>query len=266
MTEQDGRPRFTGKVAVVTGGASGIGLATTRRLVSEGAQVVVGDLDASALEPVAKELGDAVATVTGDVSSEADVERLVGTAVERFGRLDVAFANAGIGSIARLVDLDVAEWSRVLDVNLTGPYLLIKHAAQHMGEGGSIVVTASLNAVQAGIGMGAYCASKAGVAMLVEVAALELGPKGIRVNAVGPGLVRTALTEGAFALPGIAEEYVENTPLGRYAAPEEIASLVAFLASDDAGFISGSLHLIDGAAHTKRYPDILGTLESLGGS
>jgi NAD(P)-dependent dehydrogenase (short-subunit alcohol dehydrogenase family) len=234
--------------------------------VAEGAQVVVGDLDASALEPVAKELGDAVATVPGDVSAEADVERLVGVALERFGHLDIAFANAGIGSVGRLVDLDVAEWSRVLDVNLTGPYLLIKHAAQHMGEGGSIVVTASLNAVQAGIGMGAYCASKAGVAMLVEVAALELGPKGIRVNAVGPGLVRTGLTEGAFALPGIAEEYVENTPLGRYSAPEEIAGLVAFLASDEAGFISGSLHLIDGAAHTKRYPDILGALESLGGA
>jgi NAD(P)-dependent dehydrogenase (short-subunit alcohol dehydrogenase family) len=255
--------RFGGKVAVITGGASGIGLATARRIVSEGGRVVLGDLDAAALSPVAEELGDAVEVVAGDVSVEADVERLVETAVVRFGGLDVAFANAGIGSAARLVDLDVAEWSRVLDVNLTGPYLLIKHAARRMGGGGSIVVTASLNAVQAGIGMGAYCASKAGVAMLVEVAALELGPRGIRVNAVGPGLVRTNLTEGAFALPGIVDEYVENTPLGRHSSPDEIAALVAFLASDEAGFISGSLHLIDGGAHTKRYPDILGQLESL---
>ena len=131
----------------------------------------------------------------------------------------------------------------MLDVNLTGPYLLIKHAGRAMSAGGSIVVTASLNAVQAGVGMGAYCASKAGVAMLVQVAALELGPRGIRVNAVGPGLVRTNLTEGAFAIPGIVDDYVENTPLGRYASPEEIAGLVAFLASDEAGFISGSLHL-----------------------
>ena len=258
--------RFAGKVAIVTGGASGIGLATTRRFVSEGARVVVGDLDEAALEPVAKELGDAVATVPCDVSSEPDVERLVATAGERFGRLDIAFANAGIGSINRLVDLGVSEWSRVLDVNLTGPYLLIKHAARQMPAGSSIVVTSSLNAVQAGVGMGAYCASKAGVAMLVQVAALELGPAGIRVNAVGPGLVRTNLTEGAFSLPGIVEEYEENTPLGRHAGPDEIANLVAFLASDEAGFISGSLHLVDGAAHTKRYPDILGTLESLGGA
>jgi NAD(P)-dependent dehydrogenase (short-subunit alcohol dehydrogenase family) len=197
------------------------------------------------------------------VSSEADVEALVAAALDRFGRIDVAFANAGIGSVARIADLDITEWSRVLDVNLTGPYLLIKHAARHMGEGGSIVVTASLNAVQAGIGMGAYCVSKAGVAMLVQVAAMELGPKGIRVNAVGPGLVRTNLTEGAFAIPGVAEDYVENTPLGRYASPDEIAGLVAFLASDEAGYISGSLHLIDGAAHTMRYPDLLGRVENL---
>jgi NAD(P)-dependent dehydrogenase (short-subunit alcohol dehydrogenase family) len=255
--------RFEDKVAVVTGGASGIGLATTRRLVAEGGRVVVGDVNADALEPVASELGDAVVTVAGDVSAEADVDRLVTTAVERFGRLDVAFANAGIGSVVRLADLELSEWSRVLDINLTGPYLLIKHAAPHMTDGGSIVVTASLNAVQPGIGMGAYCVSKAGVAMLVQVAALELGPRGIRVNAVGPGLVRTNLTEAAFGIPGVADEYVENTPLGRYASPEEIAGLVAFLASDEAGYISGSLHLIDGAAHTMRYPDLLGTVEAL---
>jgi NAD(P)-dependent dehydrogenase (short-subunit alcohol dehydrogenase family) len=122
------------------------------------------------------------------------------------------------------------------------------------------VVTASLNAVQPGVGMGAYCSSKAGVAMLAQVAALELGPAGIRVNAVGPGLVRTGLTEGAFALPGVVEGYEENTPLGRHATPEEIAGLVAWLASDESSFVSGSLYLIDGGAHTMRYPDILGIL------
>ena len=253
--------RFDEKVAVVTGGASGIGLATVRRIVAEGGRAVVGDLDQGSLDAVAEELGDAVATVAADVSVEADVVGLVATAVDRFGRLDVAFANAGIGSLARLTDLDLSEWSRVLDVNLTGPFLLVKHAAPQMPAGGSIVVTASLNAVQPGIGMGAYCASKAGLAMLVQVAALELGPAGIRVNAVGPGLVRTGLTEGAFLLPAIRDGYVENTPLGRHAEPEEIASLVTFLASDDAAYISGSLHLVDGAAHTMRYPDLLGVLE-----
>jgi NAD(P)-dependent dehydrogenase (short-subunit alcohol dehydrogenase family) len=262
MTMESGSQRFADKVAVVTGGASGIGLATTRRLVAEGGRVVVADLDAAALASVADDLGAAVATVTCDVAVEADVEGLVETAMSTYGRLDIAFANAGIGSVSRLADLDVSEWSRVLDVNLTGPFLLIKHASPVMTAGGSIIVTASLNAVQAGKGMGAYCASKAGVAMLVQVAAMELGAAGIRVNAVAPGLVMTPLTEGMTFFPPILEGYVENTPLGRYADPEEIASLVAFLASDEAGFISGSLQLIDGGAHTMRYPDIPGLLEA----
>jgi NAD(P)-dependent dehydrogenase (short-subunit alcohol dehydrogenase family) len=228
--------------------------------VAEGARVAVGDLNEAGLAALAEELGDAVATRRCDVTEEAEVDALADAAVEGFGGLDVAFANAGTGSVQRVVDIDRAEWQRVLDVNLTGPLLTIKHAARRMTEGGSIVVTASLNAVQPGVGMGAYCTSKAGVAMLVQVAALELGRRGIRVNAVGPGLVRTGLTEGAFGLPGIVEGYEENTPLGRHAQPEEIAGLVAYLASDEASFVSGSLQLIDGGAHTMRYPDLLGIL------
>lgn len=250
--------RLSGKVAVITGGASGIGRATGERFVAEGASVVLGDLDEAALATVVESLGDSAIAVPGDASSEADVSGLVSAAIEQFGRVDIAFANAGIGSAQRLVDADLDQWSRVLDVNLTGPFLLIKHAARVMSDGGSIVVTASLNAVQAGVGMAAYCASKAGVAMLVQVAALELGPANIRVNAIGPGLVRTSLTEGAFLLPAIVDGYQENTPVGRYAEPAEIAGLVTYLASDEASFVSGSLHLIDGGAHTMRYPDILG--------
>lgn len=152
----------------------------------------------------------------------------------------------------------------MLDTNLTGPFLTIKHAARRMGAGGSIVVTASLNAVQPGVGMSAYCSTKAGVAMLTQVAALELGPAGIRVNAVGPGLVRTPLTEGIFSLPPVVDGYVENTPLGRHAAPEEVAGIVTFLASDEAAYVSGSLYLIDGGAHTMRYPDIPGLAAGAG--
>ena len=132
-----------------------------------------------------------------------------------------------------------------------------------MERGGSIVATASLNAVQAGNGMGAYCVSKAG-RHARRGAAIELGPVGIRVNAVGPGLVRTQLTTGAFAIPGVVDEYEENTVLGRHAQPEEVADLVAFLASDEARFISGSLYLIDGGAHTMRYPDIPARIAEMG--
>ena len=179
-----------------------------------------------ALAAVADELGDAVVTLRCDVTVEGDLALLTDTAVERFGGLHIAFANAGTATVGTVVDLDIAEWTRVLDVNLTGPMLTIKHAARRMERGGSIIATASLNAVQAGNGMGAYCVSKAGVAMLVEVAAIELGPAGIRVNAVGPGLVATTLTQGAFAIPGVVEEY-EETRRGPPRQPRR-CQLVAF--------------------------------------
>ena len=260
----DGPGRLAGKVALVTGGASGIGLAVTRRFLAEGAAVVIGDRDQAALDTVASELGRSCTAVACDVTVEADVEQLVATAIERHGRLDIAFANAGIGSPGRIVDLALSEWSRVLDVCLTGPFLTIKHAAPAMTAGGSIVVTTSLNAVQPGAAMAAYCSAKAGAAMLVQVAALELGPAGIRVNAVAPGLVRTALTDAMWLMPALVQDYEENTPLGRHAQPDEVANLVTFLASDEAAFISGSQYLVDGGAHTKRYPDVLAVVEAAG--
>jgi NAD(P)-dependent dehydrogenase (short-subunit alcohol dehydrogenase family) len=250
--------RFQEKVALVTGGGSGIGLATVERFVQEGARVVVGDVDKARLDAVQEQLGDVVRVVECDVADEPAVEKLAQTALDAFGRLDIAFANAGIGTSGLIVDADLAEWKRVVDVCLVGPMLTIKHSARRMDAGGSIVVTASLNAVQPGGGMSAYCAAKAGVAMLVQVAAMELGPAGIRVNAIGPGLVRTGLTDGMWLVPAVVDEYVENTTVGRHATPDEIANLVAFLASDEAGFMSGALHLVDGGAATKRYPDVMG--------
>jgi len=256
--------RFEGRVALVTGGGSGIGLASVERFVAEGARVVVGDVDPASLARVDETFGDAVCTVECDVTDEAAVAALAATATDAFGRLDVAFANAGIGMSGLIVDSDVDDWKRTVDVCLVGPMLTIKHAAPRMTGGGAIVVTASLNAVQPGRGMSAYCAAKAGVAMLVQVAAMELGPAGIRVNAIAPGLVRTGLTAGMWLMPEIVEEYVENAPIGRSATSDEVANLVAFLASDEAGFMTGGLHLIDGGAATMRYPDVLGRVTRAG--
>jgi NAD(P)-dependent dehydrogenase (short-subunit alcohol dehydrogenase family) len=252
--------RLAGKVAVVTGGASGIGLAAVRRFAAEGARVMIGDIDGDRLSVAASELGGDVAGQRCDVRAEGDVEALMAAAKDRFGGLHVAFANAGTGSMAPITDAQAADWMRVIEVNLLGPLLTVKHAARRMRDGGSIILTASLNAVQPAAGMSAYCCSKAGLAMLAQVAALELGPRGIRVNAVGPGLVRTGLTEPMWLVPSIIGEFQENQPLGGRITPDDVASLVAFLASDEASSISGSLHLIDGAAHTRRYPDLLAHL------
>jgi 3-oxoacyl-[acyl-carrier protein] reductase len=252
--------RLSGKVAVVTGGASGIGLAAVRRFAAEGARVMIGDIDDDRLSAAESDLGGDVVGQRCDVRSEDDVEALMAAAEERFGGLHVAFANAGTGSIAPVSDADAADWMRVIEVNLLGPLLTVKHAARRMRDGGSIILTASLNAVQPAAGMSAYCCSKAALAMLAQVAALELGPMGIRVNAIGPGLVRTGLTEPMWLVPSIIAEFEENQPLGTAITPDDVARLVAFLASDDASSISGSLHLIDGAAHTKRYPDLFARL------
>lgn len=249
--------RLQGTVAVVTGGASGIGLATVRRLVAEGARVAVGDIDQAGLDSVASELGDAVVTTRCDVTAEDEVEALVAAAVDRFGGLHAAFANAGIGDFGVVAALDPARFMQVMEINLLGPALTIKHASARMEDGGSIVITASLNAVQPAAGMGAYCCSKAGAAMLAQVAAMELGPRRIRVNAVGPGLVRTGLTEGMWLLPELVDEYQQNQVIPEQITAEDIAATVAFLLSDDARTTTGTLQLVDGGGHTKRYPEML---------
>jgi len=179
--------RIEGKVAVVTGGASGIGLAIARRFVAEGARVVLGDIDGAGLAAAAAELGDACRTVTGSVTVEADVEALFAAARTHFGGADVAVANAGAGGFALLVDHPLEEWQRVIDLCLTGVFLTMKHAGRHLREGGCVITIASLNAVQPAEGMAAYCAAKAGVAMLTQVAAMELGHLGLRAVCIGPG-------------------------------------------------------------------------------
>ncbi len=197
--------RLDGKVAIVTGGAAGIGRAIAERMVNEGGRVVIGDVREDGLRSVADALGEACAVVRCDVTVEEGPAALAALAVDRFGRLDIAVANAGGGVASTIVDHTLADWQQVLDVTLTGSFLTVQAAARVMVDAGSIVAIASVNAVQPARRMAAYCAAKAGVVALVDVAALEFGPRGIRVNAVAPGLVRTPSTESLWTVPGMVE-------------------------------------------------------------
>ena len=254
-------PRLTGRTALVTGAAAGIGRAITDRLVAEGAVVVAGDIDQAGLAALAAAHGDRVVAAVCDVTDEASVADLVASAPD--GRLDVVVANAGRGSYGFVVDQPLDEWKAVIDLCLTGVFLTLKHAGPVISDGGSVITIASLNAIQPAAGMAAYCAAKAGAAMLSRVAAMELGPRGIRVNTVAPGLVETNATSAFWMVPGVVEEFVENTTVGRFARPDDVANLVAFLASDESSFVSGSLHTVDGGASTKRYPDLPGAFARL---
>lgn len=264
--------RLQDKVAVITGGASGIGLGIARRFVAEGALVVLGDVNDEALAGAVDELNFGSTTgvrATGahcDAIVEGDLAALAATAVTQFGGIDIGIANAGIGGYGLLVDLELDDWKRVTDLCLTGTFLTIKHIGRAMrdgGRGGSIVTIASLNAIQASAGMGAYCAAKAGVVMLSEVAAMELGPFGIRVNSIGPGLIDTPATAAFFEVSAIRDGFIDATAVGRAGTVDDVAALAAFLASDESSFISATFHSVDGGGHTGAYPrlpQILGAL------
>jgi meso-butanediol dehydrogenase / (S,S)-butanediol dehydrogenase / diacetyl reductase len=251
--------RFTGKVALVTGGASGIGLAIARRLHAEGAEVVASDVNADRLAEIEAELGLRFRGVTGDVTREADVAAMVTAAVERFGGLDCAFNVAGGARPGYIVDLSEGDWDFTVDLCLKGVFLGMKHQARQMmtqGRGGTIVNIASLNAhvpVHAG---SAYATAKAGVEMLTRNGALEFAPSDIRVNAVLPGLVQTPLTRRHFDNPEALAAFMQRIPLARPAQPEEIAGPALFLSSDDASYVSGASLLVDGAWAVSGYPDM----------
>jgi 3-oxoacyl-[acyl-carrier protein] reductase len=244
------------RVAVVIGGASGIGWATARVLAAEGARVTIADRNTDGARRCAEELGDSHGWAEVEVTDEDAVARLFDDVVAREGGLDVVVNCAGFSGFGIITDLDADQFRSVVDVCLTGGFLVIKHAGRHLREGGAIVSLTSLNARQPAIGMSAYCAAKAGLSMLTAVAALELGPRGIRVNAVAPGFVHTPLTEGAAAIPGVVEDYVENTALGRAGTPEDVAAAVAFLCSPQSSWMTGEVLDLNGGAHLKRYPDI----------
>ncbi len=196
--------------------------------------------------------------ITVDVADEASVAALFDSVVEQHGAFTGVVNCAGVSTLGLIVEHDAAEFRRVVDVCLTGAFLVLKHGGARIAEGGALVSLSSLNARQPGTGMAAYCSAKAGLVMLTQVAALELASRRVRVNAVSPGLVVTPLTAPAMDIPGVRDSYLENTPLGRSGEPGEIAALLRFLLSDDAAWITGENIDINGGAHLQRYPDLHG--------
>jgi NAD(P)-dependent dehydrogenase (short-subunit alcohol dehydrogenase family) len=245
------------RAVVVVGAASGIGWATARLLAGSGYAVTLADLDGDAAAARAAELGDPHSGAQADVTDEDSVAALLDAVATRQALHGVVNC-AGVSTLSAITEHDAAEFRRVVDVCLTGAFLVLKHAGRRVTDGGSLVSLTSLNARQPGTGLAAYCAAKAGLVALTEVAALELAPRRIRVNAVAPGLVVTPLTAPAMDIPGIREAYLENTPLGRSGEPEEVAAAVRFLLSDDAAWMTGETMDLNGGAHLQRYPDLLG--------
>ena len=247
--------RFSGKVAVVTGGASGIGAATARRLHGEGASVLIADVNDALGETVSRELGQGRALYRHvDVSSWDDVQGMVADAVATFGRLDILFNNAGVGSFAATPDVSVEEWRRVIDIDLSGVFYGCRAAIPVMkAQGaGAIINTASASGLAGDYSFAAYNAAKGGVVNYTRAAGIDHTRDGVRINAVCPGPVDTPIIAGIDSWPGVREAWNERVPMGRFARPEEIASVVACLASDDASYMTGAIIAIDGGltAHT----------------
>jgi NAD(P)-dependent dehydrogenase (short-subunit alcohol dehydrogenase family) len=242
--------RLEGRVAVVTGGASGIGLAAVRRLAAEGAKVVVADIDPAAGKATADEVGGLFVQV--DVTDDAQVENLFKQAFETFGSVDIAFNNAGISppEDGSILETGLEAWRKVQEVNLTSVYLCCKHVIPYMQRQGkgSIINTASFVAVMgAATSQISYSASKGGVLAMSRELGVEFARQGIRVNALCPGPVNTPLLKELFAKDEErANRRLVHVPMGRFGEPEEIAAAVAFLASDDSSFITANTFLVDG--------------------
>ena len=239
---------FSGKLAVVTGGANGIGAATARVLARGGARVAIFDLERVDAPPPAP-IGGAGYAV--DVTDRASLER----AFDQTGPPDIVIANAGIGVEAEFGATSEETWRRTIGVNLTGVFLTLQTAAAIMKprRRGAMVITASTNSYDGEALLTAYNASKAGLLGLLHTAANELGPYGIRVNAVCPGLIRTRLTERHFSHPQVLKDYFRHVPLGRGGDPEEVANASAFLASDLASYITGATLFVDGGQMAAKF-------------
>jgi 3-oxoacyl-[acyl-carrier protein] reductase len=247
--------RFEGRVALVTGAAGGIGQAVCRRLASEGAAIVATDLQASMVEPLVSELNgqraESALALNLDVREKSSAVQVVNAAVQRFGKLDVLVNNAGIFAKTALLDIQADRWDALMAINLRGVLLCSQAALEAMisdGRGGAIVNLASLAGQVGGVVAGAdYAASKAGVVALTKSLAKVAAPYAIRVNAVNPGVIDTAMP--AQFPPEARAKMIDDTPLKRMGKPEEVASAIAFLASDDASFITGTTLDINGGLY-----------------
>ena len=245
---------LTGKVALVTGASSGIGKASALALALQGAKVVAAARRMDKLTALAAEIkshGKEALAVAMDVTKKSDIDKAVTETVKTFGRLDILLNNAGIAEFAPFLEMTEAQWDKTIDTNLKGYFLVAQAAAREMAKNkwGRIIMISSI--ASAGVGVGfpqivQYCASKGGVIGLVESMADELAPMGILVNAIGPGVIESEMTEGMLKDPKQAEALLSRAPLKRAGKPEEIASAVVYLASDEASYITGATLYVDG--------------------
>lgn len=239
--------RFEGKVAIVTGGANGIGAATAARLAADGATVIVADIKSPA------ETAEAMTFIRTDATSAAEVAALIETVTAKWGRLDILVNNAGLGALAETPEMSEELWDTVFAINTKAIYLFCKHAIPLMRkQGGAIVNIASISGLAGDYGMGVYNATKGAVINYTRSLALDCARDGIRVNALCPGLIETAMSELTVARPEDRAAWLGPIPLGRIGRPEEMANVIAFLASDEASYMTGSIVTADGGitAHT----------------
>ncbi|HZS42310.1 MAG TPA: SDR family oxidoreductase [Polyangia bacterium] len=242
--------RFEGKVAVVTGGNSGIGLAAARRLKDEGARVAIVGRSRGTLDEAAKALGRDVLAIQADVSRLADVDRLFREVSERWGKIDVLFVNAGVARLAPLAETSERLYDDNFDTNAKGAFFTIQKALPYLNEGASIVLNTSVAGTQGVANTSAYAATKAALRSFARTAAAELIGRGIRVNAVAPGPITTPILErtgfSPDAIEAFSKELTERVPMKRFGRAEEVAAAVAFLASSDASYITGVELNVDG--------------------
>jgi NAD(P)-dependent dehydrogenase (short-subunit alcohol dehydrogenase family) len=242
-----------GKVALITGGAQGIGLAIAEEFLNAKARVALADVNQEVLKETTSQLARRfparVRAIVADVSQEQDIKKMVKEAVDEFGAIDILVNNAGFSGLNRFWEMPSEEWDKSFAVNLRAAFLCsreVVNVMQQKGIKGRIINISSINSTMPTTGLSAYCASKAGLEMFTRVAAVELGPLGINVNAIAPGVVVTPLTEMFLGFPGVKDSFLERTPRGRLGQPQDVAKVALFLASEYAEWITGQTIVVDG--------------------